>query len=322
MEHLLRVAGHPEKGFFPILIAGTTGKGSTGFFLESILQANGIRTGFYHSPHVDDPRERIRLQGRQASREMWAEGLTEVRRMLRESPVPRAYGPLTYFEVLTLLAILIFSKHNVCAGIFEVGLGGRLDATNVLKAPLVVLTPIHFDHEAFLGNTLRKIAKEKAGIIKGGNHAVTGHQPPEAFRAIRAAVTKQKGFLWRASAVHGIPLGLAGDFQRKNAGTALKAAAVLKEHFRFPITQDRLVEGLRAGAWQGRMEYLRRRGRTFLLDGAHNPISVRQLVVELCRRPEMKNAWLIFGAMQDKDTRTMLETLSRFFATVILVRAG
>ncbi len=320
MEHLLEAGGHPEKKFFPILIAGTTGKGSTGFFLESILKANGIRTGYYHSPHVEDPRERIRLQGAMASRDLWAEGLSELRTLLRKNPVPRKYGFLTYFEAMTFLAILFFSKRGVQTGIFEIGLGGRLDATNVLKARLVLLTPIHLDHEAFLGNTVRKIAGEKAAIIKSGNHVVTGKQFPEALRVIRAAVRKKRGHLWTAAAVSGIPLGLSGDFQKRNAGMAVKAASILGKYFDFAVNKTCTRDGLRCRAWKGRMESFRRKARTFLLDGAHNPLSTRQLVRELERRPDMKDAWLVFGAMQDKNSREMLKVLSRFFSKAVLTR--
>ncbi len=320
MEHLLKISGHPEKDFFPVLIAGTTGKGSTGFFLESILKANGIRAGYYHSPHVEDPRERIRLQGAMASRELWAEGLSELRALLLKDPVPEKYGFLTYFEAMTFLAMLLFAKKGVQAGIFEIGLGGRLDATNVLKAPLVLLTPIHLDHEAFLGPTVRKIAGEKAAIIKPGNHVVTGKQFPEAFRVIRAAVRKNHGLLWKAPPVRGIPLGLSGDFQKCNAGMALKAAAILGKYFKFSIKKELSKNGLRCRAWKGRMECFRRRSGTFLLDGAHNPISVRQLVRELERRRDMKDAWLVFGAMHDKNSRKMLEILSRFFTKAVLTR--
>jgi dihydrofolate synthase/folylpolyglutamate synthase len=116
MEHLLQAAGHPEKKFFSVLIAGTTGKGSTGFFLESILKANHLRVGYYHSPHVEGPRERIRVQGGMASRTIWAQGLSEIRKLLRFRPMPKKLGILTYFEILTFLAIWIFAKLDVKIG--------------------------------------------------------------------------------------------------------------------------------------------------------------------------------------------------------------
>lgn len=343
MAHLLRSAGHPEKHFFPILIAGTTGKGSTGFFLESILKANGIRAGYYHSPHVEDSLERIRLQGDVVSPKLWAEGLSAIRRLLKNNPLPEKLGILTYFEILTFLAVFIFAREKVRIGIFEIGLGGRLDATNILKAPLVLLTPIHLDHEAFLGSTIRKIASEKAGIIKLRNHVVVGNQTQEALSVIRAQVRKNKGKLWQTRPMQDISLGLSGDFQKQNAGMAVQAARILHQHFKFFMCEKLSKKGLRYSNWKGRMEFFRRYGHTWILDGAHNPISVSELVKSLkqnkncgpfhapgvChgqrknKRPVCvggRKTWLIFGAMADKNSRKMLEISSRYFSKIILVR--
>jgi len=215
------------------------------------------------------------------------------------------------------LAIWIFAKQNVRIAIFEIGLGGRLDATNVLKAALVVLTPVHLDHEAFLGNTLSKIAAEKAAIIKPRTHTVIGKQFPEALKVIRAASKKNRGNLWKAQPVSGIPLGLAGSFQKMNAGVALKAAEVLKQHFNFLVDDDRSREGLRYRNWIGRMEIFYRGGRKFILDGAHNPISVKEQVRSLEAR-KVRDPWLVFGAMSDKNSREMLRILSGLFSKVIL----
>lgn len=320
MEYLLKIAGHPEKKFFPVLIAGTTGKGSTGFFLESILKANGIRVGYYHSPHIEDPRERIRVQGRMISPKLWTGGLSEIRRLLYKNPLPEKLGVLTYFEILTFLAILAFSKTGVRIGIFEIGLGGRLDATNILKAPVVLLTPVHLDHEAFLGNTIAKIAREKAAIIKPHNHIVVGWQKREALTVIQSAVQKNKGFLWKAQPIRRWKLGLAGDFQKWNAGMAMKAAEVLNRHFHFPIRAGFSKQGLQCADWKGRMERFRKFGREFILDGAHNPISSLRLMQEMKKSTKNRDPWLIFGAMRDKNSRKMLEILSRFFQKVILVQ--
>ena len=317
MEHLLKATGHPEKSFFPILVAGTTGKGSTGFFLESILKANDIRVGYYHSPHVEDPCERIRVQGAMVSKKLWTEGLFAIQKLLHKKPLPEAWGVLTYFEILTFLAIWVFAKKSVKIGIFEIGLGGRLDATNVLKAPVVILTPIHLDHEAFLGDTISKIAAEKAAIIKPQGYTVIGKQCREAFRVILGAVKRNKGTLWKAKPVSGISLGLAGDFQKRNAGVALKAAEILKKHFGFPVLSERSREGLRCRNWKGRMESFPQNGRRFILDGAHNPISMKEQVRSL-RAQKIQNPWLVFGAMNDKNSREMLRVLSGFFSKVIL----
>ncbi len=319
MDYLLRLAGHPERKFLPILIAGTTGKGSTGFFLESILRANKIPVGYYHSPHVMDPRERIRLQGKMIPKKLWAEGLSEIRGKLRAKPMPSALGSLTYFEVMTFLAILVFLKKGIRVGIFEIGLGGRLDATNILKAPLVILTPIHLDHEAFLGNTVRKIAKEKAAIIKSKNHVVIARQFPQALDEIRVAVREKKANLWRSQPVSKSLIRLSGSFQRENAGTALKAAEILREYFSLPIRKELVRQGLKLQNWAGRMESAPRFAREFILDGAHNPLSVRRLVSEIKKQGKNKDLWLVFGAMRDKNSLKMLDLLSRHFRKILLV---
>jgi dihydrofolate synthase/folylpolyglutamate synthase len=181
----------------------------------------------------------------------------------------------------------------------------------------VILTPIHLDHEAFLGNTVAKIAAEKAGIIKKQNQVVTGKQCPEAFRVIRCTVKKNRGFLWRAKPVSGISLGLAGDFQKSNAGIALKAAFILNKKFRYPISFDLAERGLGARNWKGRMESFHRKDRRLILDGAHNPLSVRELVRSL-QKEKSKDPWLVFGAMNDKNSREMLKILSGYFSKTIL----
>jgi dihydrofolate synthase / folylpolyglutamate synthase len=184
------------------------------------------------------------------------------------------------------------------------------------------LTPIHLDHEVFLGNTIAKIAAEKAAIIKRGTHAVIGRQFREAFPVICAAVRKNRGHLWRAKPVSSKKLGLEGSFQKMNAGVAWKAVAILQEYFDFPVNRERSAQGLRSCSWMGRMEIFKKHNRTFVLDGAHNPISVKQLVAEYKKKPGTKGAWLIFGAMADKNSRRMLRILSGFFERIVLTQVN
>ena len=152
MRDLQRRFGHPERGVFTVVIGGTKGKGSTGFFLSEILRQSGLRVGFYSSPHLEEARERIWIQGRPVSRKDFSRGLLRIKKRLG----PQAPN-FTYFEILTLLASLLFKEKRLDVAVFEVGMGGRLDATHTLPAKLVILTPIHFDHEAFLdGNALEE----------------------------------------------------------------------------------------------------------------------------------------------------------------------
>lgn len=376
MKILLEWFGHPEKDFFSVIIAGTKGKGSSGFFLESILLESGIPVGFYHSPHLEEPTERIRLNGRSISRRLWGKGLDQIRRVLNRRKIPLRLGPpqrgrtrragqpfavpsrlgeFTYFEILTLLAILTFKSQGIRTGIFEVGMGGRLDATNALRAPLAILTPISLDHEAILGSTVQKIAGEKAAVIHPRAQVVVGPQKKEALEVIRRRAVKVKARMWYAfpvppmsfpNAVVGNPdsgsplktcgddmkkvngqlrIGLKGDYQESNAEMAAEAARVLRSSFGFPISNTAIYKGLRHTGWPGRWE-LFGKGPLFLLDGAHNPASVQALVRNLKKMyPRRKRGLspfsetiLIFGVSRDKRSREMLQILSGYFTTVIL----
>ncbi len=317
MRILLKWFCHPERFFFPVLIAGTKGKGSTGFFLESILEAAGIRTGFYSSPHLEDPRERIRIGTRKISVNLWAAQTETIRRALRRRKLPPAYGDFTYFEILTLLAILSFRAAGIQVGIFEVGMGGRLDATNVLKARVVGLVPVHYDHEAFLGNTLADIAREKAAVIHPEAQVVTSPQFPEALKEIKKRITEQKATLWFAPRHLAYPTGLTGDYQKINGAVALQMARILSRVYGYPVTEQACRKGLAAGHWPGRFELFPGRPE-WLLDGAHNPASILALVRNLKKIYVKRKCLLVFGTSRDKKSDQMLKTLSRFFPDMIL----
>ncbi len=318
MRLLLDWFDHPEKSFFPILIAGTKGKGSTGFFLESILNASGEKTGFYSSPHLQSPRERIRIGSRMVTESCWAKGIEGIRRVLNKKKLSASLGDFTYFEILTLLAALLFKEAGVRVGIFEVGMGGRLDAVNALPAKLAILTPIHLDHEAVLGYTIGQIAGEKAAIIHPGADAIVSPQLSEAMRPIRMQAKKQKARLWPAKPVSH-SLGLQGDFQRINAGAAMQAASLLHEKYGFQLTSAGIRRGLEAKNWPGRMELFKGKP-DFLLDGAHNPVSISALVRNLNRMFPGKKPVLIFATSRDKRSENMLQILSSFFSEIILTR--
>lgn len=317
MRLLLEWFDHPEKSFFPVLIAGTKGKGSTGFFLESILKASAIPAGFYSSPHLEDPRERIRLQGRMISRRTWIEGLRRVRNVLKTHRLQKSIGDFTYFEIMTLLAILAFKQAKVRIGIFEVGMGGRLDATNTIHAPLVILTPVYLDHEAFLGDTIAKIADEKAAIIHGGADVVVSPQKKAARDVIRRRIRSKKATAWTAASIPNIPLGLLGDFQRINAGAAVQAARILKDRYGYPMADEKVILGLTCDHWPGRLEYFKGRP-DIVIDGAHNPSSIQALVGSLRKLFAHRRQILIFGASRDKRTDKMLQILGTFFEEIVL----
>ncbi len=322
MRLLLRRFADPQKDFFSVLIAGTKGKGSTGFFLESILSASGISAGFYCSPHLEDPRERVRIGGRLVSKEKWCSAIAGIRSVLAQNPLPAKVGDLTYFEVMTLLAMKLFKEAGVKVGIFEIGLGGRLDATNVLDAKIAVITPIELDHEEILGSTIAKIAAEKTAVIKNRSHVVVAAQRHRAaVSVIRRRCRARQAWFYFCPPLTGHRLGLKGDFQRINAAAAFRAADILKSRYGFPVTEQGIRAGLRCHHWPGRMEFFGGRP-DFLLDGAHNPASVTALVRNLKRLyPDRKNL-LMFGTSRDKKSERMLPVLSSYFKDVILTRTS
>lgn len=332
MRYGLDVLGHPETSFVPILIAGTVGKGSTGYFLEQILESAKISTGFYHSPHIDDIRERIRVHGKMLPEKKWAAATTQIQKLLNAKPFPKKLGAPTFFEMLTLLAIWIYSKEGLRVGIFEIGMGGRLDATNILEAPLCLLTKIDFDHQAFLGNTLTKIAKEKAGIIKSASFVVSAPQDKEALDVFRNCVArgsvlgaKQRGLTPTVSLSTKLIMakptsfqpGLLGAFQRQNAGNAKAAAEILAEHFDFQISKKNIEAGLKQKNWLGRIELCRWGKREILMDAAHNVAGCEELIKSITTMKKKPRA-LLFSALRDKESAKMLKVLSQLNIPIIV----
>lgn len=318
MRFLFQRFDHPEKTFFPVLIAGTKGKGTTGYYLESILKASGIRSGFYTSPHLETPRERIRVNGRIVSERSWAKGLTQIQKTLKRTPWPARLGDLTYFEIMTLLAVLVFRDEKVKAGIFEIGMGGRLDATNALDTKVSVITTIDFDHEEFLGHTIKAITGEKAGIIRPGADVVTCSQKKEAEKEIWRHIRYHKARLWKTQP--GLVPGntVRTRVQRINAAMAVRAAQLLDEKHGFALLKGAVGKGLSVFNWPGRFEVFKG-SPSWLIDVAHNPSSIRALVREIRSRSlSLKPGVVIFGAARDKDAAKMMRYLAREFSVIIL----
>jgi dihydrofolate synthase/folylpolyglutamate synthase len=313
IQALLDRLGHPERAFRSVHIAGTNGKGSTAAMIDAGLRAAGRATGLYTSPHLVRINERIRVAGADIDDEDFAAAFDAVLGAVEEL---LAEGVLdshpSYFECVTALGLEHFRRAGVEWAVVEVGLGGRLDATNVVQPQVAVITPIDFDHEAFLGKAGAAIAAEKAGILKPGASAVFAPQPPEA-RAVLEARARQLGIPvvrigedWKAENVRpengryrftarGLPLelGLAGEHQVTNALTALATLDLLA------VPRAAIQEGLRTARWPGRLETVAERPLV-LLDGAHNPAGARALAAFLERHHGGQRVWLIYGAMRDK----------------------
>jgi dihydrofolate synthase/folylpolyglutamate synthase len=316
--------GRPDRAYPSVHIAGTNGKGSTAAFLESILRCAGFRTGLNTSPHLEKINERICVNGKEISDEAFAETFTRIHLLIEELlAIGKLRAHPTYFECVTAMAFEHFARERVEFAIFEVGLGGRLDATNILSPTITIITRIDFDHENFLGHSLEEIASEKAGILKAGVPVVVAEQRPEAHKIILARAnqlncpvveTAQAFRIEQESRQNGraralitevssgdsleIVPSLPGDFQLQNALNAVAAARLLQARG-FHISHDAINEGISNTVWPGRLEQLQSHPDVYL-DGAHNPGAAQQLALFLDQNFAGRRIWLIYGALRDK----------------------
>jgi dihydrofolate synthase/folylpolyglutamate synthase len=319
MRAALRLFGSPERGLRVVHVAGTNGKGSVAAMIERGLRENSLRTGLYTSPHLHTFTERVQIGGRPIARRDAARWLRAIRERLAAPGAPQ----LTFFEVATLLAFLAFREREVEVVVLEVGLGGRLDATNVIRRPLLTLiTRIARDHEQYLGRTVAKIAGEKAGILKRGVVCLSGVEQPSARAAVAqkaaevgAEVVELGGGITVQGELDvtafgrsftGLSVPLPGAHQRRNA--ALAAAALLFLERRLRLARAASRRGLEATRWPGRLEHVPG-SPAILLDAAHNPDGARALAAHLAARPSERRV-LVFGAMRDKDWRAMHDALA------------
>lgn len=331
MSKVLAALDHPERRPARFVhVAGTNGKGSTCAMIEAGLRANGRRTGLYTSPHLSQPTERIRIDGEPVSSDLFVSAFEAVRGVA-EDLLARGEIDLhpSYFEMVTAMEFLIFREQRVDIAVIEVGLGGRLDATNLLEPELCVLTPIDFDHESFLGKDIQSIAFEKAGILKRGLPAVVAPQRPEVSTVLQAraievgcelrhtdewCVTQlaldAAGSRFRLTGRQTIDIvcPLAGSHQVENAVTAVAALDILG------VGEEAISDGIAAVRWPGRLESVGR----FVLDGAHNPAGVRALAAYVREFYSDRRKILIFGAMRDKAIDEMAGPLFPLFDEVIV----
>ncbi len=332
-ENLLRAFGDPQDRLKLIHIAGTNGKGSVAAMLGAIFSRAGLRTGLYTSPHLVDFRERFQINGRLIPRDLTLDLIAEVRS--RTDPGE----PPTFFEFVTAMAFIYFAREGVDVGIIETGLGGRLDATNIIRPRVTVITPLGLEHQEYLGKTMARIAGEKAGIIKAGVPLVTGVTQPTA-REIMLSTCRDKGaplylagrdFLTRKTGagtftytgfgkkLKGLQTGLLGDHQIKNAGLAL-STALLWPDGPGPWGEEDLREGLRSVSWPGRLELVSSQPR-IVLDGAHNPAAMKVLARTIPQVFKYKKLFLVMGVMQDKDISGVLDPIVPLADRVLLTRA-
>lgn len=355
MRQLLDRLGNPLDGVPCLHIAGTKGKGSTAAMVSSILTKAGLRTGLYTSPHLDRVEERVRIDGRILDPADLCESIHEVQPAVAAlDEVARREGDgagPTFFEITTAMAFSTFRRKAVDMAVLEVGLGGRLDSTNVCRPTVTIITSVSFDHMSHLGNTLEAIAGEKAGIIKPGIPVISGVTAPEA-QAVVARISRERGaplyglekeirFGYRTaddSSRDGEPafvsvdfqgprgprvwrdlrLRLLGRHQAANASLALAAVEILNASG-WKISDEAIRDGLVESHWPARIEVLGRRP-TIVIDSAHNVASVEALLATLAESFRPRRRVLIFGTTVDKDIAGMMKLLIRAFDEIILTR--
>ena len=334
MRQALALFNHPENQFPSLHIAGTNGKGSTAALLHNILQQAGYRTALYTSPHLESFTERIRIGHEEIAQAEVVSFADEIWQRTAEANVP-----LTFFEFITVMAFIYFARNRVDVAVVEVGLGGRLDATNVVSPLVSVITTIAKDHEAYLGPDELSIAREKGGIIKPRIPVICGKvsEPVTAVLQEIARLRESPAYFLGTSFsfllknerlfdyigikqnLSGLALALRGRHQLANASLALAALELVNEHF--PVPQAALRYGLETVRWPGRLEVISERPLV-ILDGAHNPEGVRALADALIELRQGRKIKLLFATMADKEWQLMLEILAKLADEIIFTRVS
>ncbi len=333
---LLQFFGDPQLKTRTIHIGGTNGKGSTAAMTESILRASGYKVGLYTSPHLLDFRERIQINRQWIEKDPVIELTGRIK-----FAVEKLKLSITFFEFGTVLAFLYFNEQKTDINVIEVGLGGRLDATNLCQADISIITSISLDHTQYLGDGLEQIAFEKAAIIKQSGTVIAHINDDKAFkvvndRAIKCSaklyslgvdfqITPEVGdteettfsYKWGSRVLNHLTLPLMGDFQRANAGLALSACLKLKE-YGLNIEEKHLRQGLEKTSWEGRLETVFTHPAV-VLDCAHNEASVINMTIALRKNFKFSRCLIVLGIMQDKNTDEIIKILSQFGDQFFLV---
>ncbi len=334
---ILDAIGNPHREIQAIHIGGTNGKGSTASMIAHILQKEGYKVGLYTSPHLNRFTERIKINGREIDKEEVAELTNYLKERIEVSGVT---PPFTFFDFTTAMAFLYFKEKMVDLAVIEVGLGGRLDSTNVLDPLLSIITNISKDHEEQLGRSIKSIAMEKAGIIKRGRPLITAATQPQVLSLFSKLCRMEGSPFYRVGKefrffqngdrtfnyeginrkLWGININLSGAHQIVNATTALGAMEVL-EGLGYPLSNEAMIEGLKEVDWPGRLEMVSSSPRV-ILDGAHNPAGASVLRESLGKEFLFRRLILIVGIMKDKDIGSFLHILAPLADHIILTRPG
>jgi dihydrofolate synthase/folylpolyglutamate synthase len=330
--NLMQAFGNPHRNQHYIHIAGTNGKGSVGAILESILMQAGLKVGFYTSPHLVSFTERFRINRESIPKDTAASLIREVKGVISQKEPP------TFFEFTTAMTLLYFFRQSVDIAIIEAGMGGRLDATNIIDPMVSIITTIGMDHQSFLGDTIGAIAQEKGGIIKKGVDLVTAVDQPSVVKLFESLCKKKGAPFWRVgqharyrrlpSGLLGyyglnnrftnLRLGLKGRFQYKNAAVALLAVELLKKKG-LDVSDKAVQKGLAGPLWPGRLEEVASHP-TIILDGAHNPSAMRTLAKAIKNDFAFKKLIVVIGIMSDKDIPHILGEIIPMAHRVIYTR--
>ena len=332
MEKMMAALGHPERQFKSIHIAGTNGKGSTASFIASVLREAGYVTGLYISPHLVKFNERIQISDVEIADEELADLVKELRLVLEKEDIEA-----TFFEFTTALAFMYFAAKKVDMAVIEVGMGGRLDATNVITPLVSVITNIGLDHMEQLGHSLPAIAREKAGIIKAGVPVVTGETKAEVLDVFREVAGRQKTMVHTVQEelsyiieradldgqvvkTQGVlpghwPISLLGEHQAQNAATALLAVQMVQEHLR--MTEQAIQSGMKKAVWPGRLEVISQQPLV-VIDGAHNSDGMTHLIAWLQPRLQGKRGRLLLAMKRRQNAAELVRLIVPLFAHVIV----
>jgi len=341
---LLAALGDPHRRFPSVLIAGTNGKGSTAATLASILTSSGLRTGLYTSPHLSRVNERIRLNRKEIEDDAFAALYFRVhdaaQRLVLDGSLPQLPS---FFEILTAQALLCFAEAQVDIAVLEVGMGGRLDATNIVDPLISVITDISLDHTEWLGSTIAAITREKAGILRRNGTLITLPQHPEANQALGEVATELEVrgvsataympgvglaagapyFVQALDATIKVDSPLSGAHQHRNLALAIATSVELASSHGFPVTPEAIAEGIRTTRWPARLERIHRHGVEWILDVAHNPAGAWALRAGLRSAADRLSAHepsrvLVFSCLRDKPVLEMAQILFPLFETVII----
>lgn len=348
VERLLALIGSPQERIPAIHIAGTKGKGSTAAMIESILRTAGVQTGLFTSPHIEQFEERMRVSGRMPGPDQFARLVRRLREVLEDAEMDRSDRIPTFFEVSTILAWMLFDEENVSLAVLETGMGGRLDCTNVCRPLVTVITSIGLDHTHILGDTLSRIATEKAGIIKPGVPVIQGQLPGDADLVVEARAREMQAtrfvcgreFAWLQeppsasdngrqqrvtvitprSRYDRLTLPLLGQHQAHNASLAVMAVELLTDQGGPVVPSTAIESGLQDVSWPLRFEVFDGTP-TIILDAAHNPDSMRAVADTLTADEwQKRKRVLVFAASADKDAAAMLRYILPHFDDIVFTR--